>query len=131
MPPQPRLAPPPLPRPPPAEALQLGGAATFLEPRWWNVGAAKLASGEELAYLGIPGLRVAGGQGVAVIAVCQVLLMFGPEYARACGIAALEPLGVYLPGDANYPGGLLMGCRGSELQGVRRGGRVWTTVLDR
>ena len=92
--------------PPPAEALQLGGVTTFLEPRWWNVGAAKLASGEELAYLGIPGLRVAGGQGVAVIAVCQVLLMFGPEYARACGIAALEPLGVYLPGNINYPGGL-------------------------
>ena len=31
--------------------------------------------------------------------------MFGPEYARACGIEALEPLGVYLPGDKNYPGG--------------------------
>ena len=30
--------------------------------------------------------------------------MFGPEYARACGIEALEPLGVYLPGDKNYPG---------------------------
>ena len=35
---------------------------------------------------------------------CQVLLMFGPEYARSCGIEALEPLGVYLPGDKNYPG---------------------------
>ncbi len=33
----------------------------------------------------------------------QVLLMFGPEYARSCGIDALEPLGIYLPGDANYP----------------------------
>ena len=30
--------------------------------------------------------------------------MFGPEYARACGIEALEPLGIYLPGDKNYPG---------------------------
>lgn len=30
--------------------------------------------------------------------------MLGPEYARACGIAALEPLGVFLPGDKNYPG---------------------------
>lgn len=30
--------------------------------------------------------------------------MFGPEYARSCGIAALEPLGVYLQGDKNYPG---------------------------
>ena len=35
---------------------------------------------------------------------CQVLLMFGPEYARSCGIDALEPLGIYLPGDKNYPG---------------------------
>lgn len=34
----------------------------------------------------------------------QVLLMFGPEYARSCGIAALEPLGIFLPGDKNYPG---------------------------
>ena len=33
-----------------------------------------------------------------------MLLMFGPEYARACGIEALEPLGIYLPGDKNYPG---------------------------
>lgn len=30
--------------------------------------------------------------------------MVGPEYARACGIDALEPLGIYLPGDKNYPG---------------------------
>jgi light-harvesting complex II chlorophyll a/b binding protein 7 len=34
---------------------------------------------------------------------CQV----GPEYARYCGIEALEPLGIYLPGDINYPGGAL------------------------
>ena len=33
----------------------------------------------------------------------QVLLMFGPEYARACGAGALEPLGIALP-DKNYPG---------------------------
>ena len=32
--------------------------------------------------------------------------MFGPEYARSCGTAALEPLGVYLPGTQNYPGTL-------------------------
>ena len=38
------------------------------------------------------------------LADVQVLLMFGPEYARACGIEALEPLGLYLPGDKNYPG---------------------------
>lgn len=31
----------------------------------------------------------------------------GPEYARFCGIEALEPLGIYLPGDTNYPGGRL------------------------
>lgn len=30
--------------------------------------------------------------------------MFGPEYARSCGPDALEPLGIYLPGDQNYPG---------------------------
>ena len=30
--------------------------------------------------------------------------MFGPEYARSKGPAALEPLGIYLPGDKNYPG---------------------------
>lgn len=88
------------------EALQQAQVTTFLEPRWWAVGAAKL-QGEDLNYLGIAGLRIAGGQGVAIIAVCQVLLMFGPEYARACGIAALEPLGVWLPGDKVYPGGWL------------------------
>lgn len=31
----------------------------------------------------------------------------GPEYARATGIAALEPVGLYLPGDENFPGGAL------------------------
>ena len=63
-----------LPPPAPAhtEVLQQTGAATFLEPRWWNVGYAKLTTDEELAYLGIPGLRIAGGQGVAIIAFCQV-----------------------------------------------------------
>lgn len=87
------------------EVLQAVGASDFPEPRWWNVGAFKLQSGEDLNYFGIDGLRVAGGQGIATIAACQVLLMFGPEYARACGIEALEPLGIYLPGDKNYPGG--------------------------
>lgn len=37
------------------ELLQLGGAASFLEPRWWAVGGAKLASGEDLNYLGVAG----------------------------------------------------------------------------
>lgn len=36
-----------------------------------------------------------------------ILQQVGPEYARYCGIEALEPLGIYLPGDINYPGGLL------------------------
>ena len=89
------------------ETLQLFHAAQFPEYRWWNVGAYKLHSGEPLNYFGIEGLRVAGGQGIAIIAFCQVLLMFGPEYARACGIQALEPLGIFLPGDKNYPGGWL------------------------
>ncbi|KAK9819735.1 hypothetical protein WJX72_001743 [[Myrmecia] bisecta] len=87
------------------EVLQYAGVAQFLEPVWWNVGYAKL-QGEDLNYLGVAGLRVAGGQGILIIAVCQVLLMYGPEYARACGIDALEPLGIYLPGDKNYPGGV-------------------------
>ena len=89
------------------EALQLYGTTEFLEPIWWKVGAAKLNTGEDLNYLGIAGLRVAGGQGVAIIAICQFFLMFGPEYARSCGIEALEPLGIFLPGDKNYPGGWL------------------------
>ncbi|TXG48075.1 hypothetical protein EZV62_027369 [Acer yangbiense] len=63
--------------------------------------------GETLEYLGIPGLHLAGSQGVIVIAICQALLMVGPEYARYCGIEALEPLGIFLPGDINYPGGAL------------------------
>lgn len=33
--------------------------------------------------------------------------MSGPELARSTGIDSLEPLGLYLPGDSNYPGGLL------------------------
>ena len=126
-----------------AETLQYSGLSSFSEARWWAVGAAKL-EGEDLNYFGIEGLRIAGGQGIIIIAVCQardktyryrvtshslaallcdiacvasawwhrthglagvqVLLMFGPEYARACGIEALEPLGLYLPGDKNYPG---------------------------
>lgn len=45
----------------------------------------------------------------------QALLMFGPEYARACGIAALEPLGVFLPGDKNYPGGWVLRVNNGRL----------------
>ncbi|KAL5557643.1 hypothetical protein UlMin_033854 [Ulmus minor] len=88
------------------EILDLSGAFHFAEPVWWRVGYSKL-KGDTLDYLGIPGLHLAGGQGVVVIAICQALLMVGPEYARYCGIEALEPLGIYLPGDINYPGGAL------------------------
>ena len=89
------------------EVLQIFDISKFPEPRWFRVGAFKLQSGEDLNYFGIPGFHVAGGQGILVIAVCQLLLMFGPEYARYCGIEALEPLGIFLPGDKNYPGGWL------------------------
>ncbi|EPS70787.1 hypothetical protein M569_03972, partial [Genlisea aurea] len=88
------------------EILDLTGAFHFAEPVWWRVGYSKL-KGDTLDYLGIPGLHLAGSQGVLIIAICQALLMVGPEYARYCGIEALEPLGIYLPGDVNYPGGIL------------------------
>ncbi|XP_009788731.1 chlorophyll a-b binding protein 7, chloroplastic isoform X2 [Nicotiana sylvestris] len=88
------------------ELLNLTGLFQFVEPVWWRVGYSKL-KGDTLDYLGIPGLHLAGSQGVIVIAICQALLMVGPEYARYCGIEALEPLGIYLPGDINYPGGVL------------------------
>ncbi|KAL3678353.1 hypothetical protein R1sor_021309 [Riccia sorocarpa] len=88
------------------ELLDRYGGFDFSEAVWWRVGYAKL-QGETLDYFGIPGLHVAGAQGVLVIAFCQVLLMVGPEYARYCGIEALEPLGIFLPGDVNYPGGAL------------------------
>ena len=86
------------------EALDATGALRLAEPVWWKVGAAKL-SGENLDYLGLGGFVIAGKQGVAVIALCQAVLMGGPEYARRVGIRSLEPVGVYLPGDKNYPGG--------------------------
>ncbi|KAK9740261.1 hypothetical protein RND81_03G023100 [Saponaria officinalis] len=88
------------------EILDLSGAFHFTEPVWWRVGYSKL-KGDTLDYLGIPGLHLAGSQGIIVIAICQFLLMVGPEYARYCGIEALEPLGIFLPGDINYPGGIL------------------------
>ncbi|KAK1406683.1 hypothetical protein QVD17_42208 [Tagetes erecta] len=88
------------------ELLELVGGFDFVEAVWWRVGYSKL-QGQTLDYLGIPGLHVAGSQGIIVIAISQFLLMVGPEYARYCGIEALEPLGIYLPGDVNYPGGVL------------------------
>jgi light-harvesting complex II chlorophyll a/b binding protein 7 len=72
---------------------------------WWRVGAAKLG-GADLDYLGLGGFVIAGKQGIFIIAACQAVLMGGPEYARFVGIRSLEPVGVYLPGDKNYPGGV-------------------------
>ena len=86
------------------EALASAGALDIGEPVWWKVGAAKL-NGDVLDYAGVGGFVIAGGQGVAVIALCQLVLMGGPECARYVGIRSLEPVGVYLPGDKNYPGG--------------------------
>lgn len=80
---------------------------------WWKVGAAKL-QGETINWGGLEGFHVAGGQGVAVIAACQLVLMGGPEYARYVGIKALEPVGVPLPGDTDYPGGIFDPFRLSE-----------------
>ncbi|XVF56126.1 hypothetical protein PTKIN_Ptkin06aG0091900 [Pterospermum kingtungense] len=56
------------------EILDVLGISHFVEPVWWRVGYSKL-QGETLDYLGIPGLHLAGGQGVIVIAICQALLM--------------------------------------------------------
>ncbi|KAG2491962.1 hypothetical protein HYH03_009693 [Edaphochlamys debaryana] len=86
------------------EALAIGGV-DLGEPVWWKVGAAKLQSDLELNWGGIKGFRIAGGQGIGLIAACQAVLMGGPEYARYVGIRSLEPVGVFLPGDQNYPGG--------------------------
>eukprot|EP00192_Tetraselmis_astigmatica_P012037 CAMPEP_0117671690 /NCGR_PEP_ID=MMETSP0804-20121206/13481_1 /TAXON_ID=1074897 /ORGANISM="Tetraselmis astigmatica, Strain CCMP880" /LENGTH=387 /DNA_ID=CAMNT_0005480193 /DNA_START=40 /DNA_END=1203 /DNA_ORIENTATION=- len=86
------------------EALDLNGIDVG-EPIWWKVGAAKLSGDITINYAGIEGFRIAGKQGLAVIALCQIVLMGGPEYARYVGIKSLEPVGVFLPGEKNYPGG--------------------------
>lgn len=91
------------------EALARAGVPGLGECVWWKVGAAKLA-GETLNWGGLAGFHVAGGQGVAVIAACQLVLMGGPEYARYVGIDSLEPVGVPLPGDADYPGAWAFAC---------------------
>lgn len=44
---------------------------------------------------------------ISITTHCGIYLQLGPEYARYCGIEALEPLGIFLPGDVNYPGGAL------------------------
>ncbi|CAN0910972.1 Chlorophyll a-b binding protein 7, chloroplastic [Linum grandiflorum] len=48
-----------------------------------------------------------GALGAVIPEVLDFCGAVGPEYARYCGIEALEPLGIYLPGDENYPGGTL------------------------
>lgn len=57
------------------EALANAGV-DIAEPVWWKAGAAK-ANGQELNYLGVQGLHIAGAQGVALIAFCQLVLMAG------------------------------------------------------
>ena len=86
------------------ELLADSDVLPIAEPVWWKVGAAKLA-GNDVEYLGLGNFVIAGKQGIAIIALCQLVLMGGPEYARYVGIRSLEPVGVYLPGDKNYPGG--------------------------
>lgn len=88
------------------EALSMSGV-DLGEPIWWKVGAAKLNSDLTLNYAGIEGFRIAGKQGIWAIVACQLALMGGPEYARYVGIKSLEPVGVFLPGDENYPGSAL------------------------
>ena len=81
-----------------AEVLQYTGLFNFAEPRWWNVGYAKLR-GEDLNYLGLGGFRIAGNQGIAIIAICQVKtdLVSRTSVAqqppgRACGWSSAEKL---------------------------------------
>lgn len=47
-----------------------------------QVGASKLNSDLTLNWGGIEGFRIAGKQGIGLIAACQAVLMGGPEYAR-------------------------------------------------
>ena len=86
------------------EILSRSGALELSEPIWWKIGE-KVLEGIDVNYLGIDGFHIAGASGILGIAFCQAVLMGGPEYARYVGIESLEPVGVYLPGDTNYPGG--------------------------
>jgi light-harvesting complex II chlorophyll a/b binding protein 7 len=86
------------------EILSRSGALELSEPIWWKIGE-KVLEGIDVNYLGIEGFHIAGASGILGIAFCQAVLMGGPEYARYVGIESLEPVGVYLPGDTNYPGG--------------------------
>jgi len=86
------------------EIVSRSGALELSEPIWWKIGE-KVLEGIDVNYLGIEGFHIAGASGIIGIAFCQAVLMGGPEYARYVGIESLEPVGVYLPGDTNYPGG--------------------------
>jgi light-harvesting complex II chlorophyll a/b binding protein 7 len=102
------------------EALQLlAHVDVGPEARWWAVGGAKLHGDFDIEWGGIRGLHIAGRQGVGVIAAAQAFLMGGPEYARRVGIRSLEPVGVYLPGDGNYPGGAPFDPLGLADDGAR------------
>ena len=86
------------------EALSKFEILTLEEPIWFKIGK-RVLDGIDVNYLGIEGFHIAGASGIIGIAFCQLVLMGGPEYARYVGIESLEPVGVYLPGDINYPGG--------------------------
>lgn len=90
------------------EALaRYAGVDSIAEPVWWRVGYSVLHDGVEINYAGLQGFRIAGDKGILAIALCQLVLMGGPEYARRVGIESLEPVGIFLPGCVNYPGGQL------------------------
>ncbi len=73
------------------EALSLNGV-DLGEPVWWKVGAAKARGDITLNWGGIEGFRIAGKQGIGIIAACQLVLMGGPEYARcAAGLVYQSP----------------------------------------
>ncbi|KAG6422921.1 hypothetical protein SASPL_113303 [Salvia splendens] len=84
------------------EILDLIGAFHFVEPVWWRVGYSKLKLGVK-EFSSLPSVKPILMNAYKTAFHAQV----GPEYARYCGIEALEPLGIYLPGDINYPGGAL------------------------
>ncbi|QDZ22318.1 chlorophyll a-b binding protein [Chloropicon primus] len=83
------------------------GFDSIAEPVWWRVGYSVLHDGVDINYAGLQGFRIAGDKGVFAIGLCQLVLMGGPEYARRVGIESLEPVGIFLPGCINYPGGQL------------------------
>ena len=97
--------------------LQYTGLSNFSEYRWWKVGYAKLQAwpmrnlapvrlrvcswllasglsvvqGEDLNYFGIQGLRIAGGQGILIICVCQVRCSLRLDSASVCASRASSP----------------------------------------